>query len=93
MILYPAIDISEGKAVRLVQGDMEQATVFNDDPAAQAASFAYLEGYLCDPPAAQAALTDLYGVGVATKLEGGRDHPARSAPRRPKINQNRFVRA
>ena len=37
MILFPAIDLKEGRCVRLVQGDMEQATVFNDDPAAQAA--------------------------------------------------------
>ncbi len=40
MILFPAIDLKEGRCVRLVQGDMEKATVFNDDPAAQAADFA-----------------------------------------------------
>lgn len=40
MILFPAIDLKEGRCVRLVQGDMEQATVFNDDPAGQAADFA-----------------------------------------------------
>jgi len=39
VILFPAIDLKEGRCVRLVQGDLEQATVFNDDPAAQAASF------------------------------------------------------
>lgn len=39
MILFPAIDLKEGHCVRLVQGDMEQATIFNDDPAAQAAIF------------------------------------------------------
>ncbi len=39
MILYPAIDLKEGRCVRLRQGDMAQATVFNLDPAAQAASF------------------------------------------------------
>lgn len=39
MILYPAIDLKDGKAVRLVRGDMDQATVFNDDPAAQALEF------------------------------------------------------
>ncbi len=39
MILYPAIDLKQGQCVRLRQGDMGQATVFNDDPAAQAASF------------------------------------------------------
>lgn len=40
MILFPAIDLKEGRCVRLVQGDMNQATVFNDDPADQAATFA-----------------------------------------------------
>ncbi|MFC7395923.1 1-(5-phosphoribosyl)-5-[(5-phosphoribosylamino)methylideneamino]imidazole-4-carboxamide isomerase [Chelatococcus sp. GCM10030263] len=40
MILFPAIDLKDGRCVRLVQGDMDQATVFNDDPAAQAAIFA-----------------------------------------------------
>jgi phosphoribosylformimino-5-aminoimidazole carboxamide ribotide isomerase len=39
MILYPAIDLKDGQAVRLVHGDMDKSTVFNDDPAAQARSF------------------------------------------------------
>ena len=39
MILYPAIDLKGGQCVRLKLGDMAQATVFNDDPAAQAATF------------------------------------------------------
>lgn len=39
MILYPAIDLKDGKAVRLLRGDMDKATVFNDDPAAQALDF------------------------------------------------------
>ena len=39
MILYPAIDLKDGKAVRLYKGEMDQATVFNDDPAAQAMEF------------------------------------------------------
>ena len=39
MILFPAIDLKEGRCVRLVQGDMDQATVFNDSPANQALSF------------------------------------------------------
>lgn len=39
MILYPAIDLKDGQAVRLVHGDMARATVFNDDPAAQARAF------------------------------------------------------
>ncbi len=40
MILYPAIDLKGGQAVRLRRGEMDSATVFNDDPAAQARSFA-----------------------------------------------------
>ena len=39
MILYPAIDLKDGQAVRLIHGEMDQATVFNDDPAAQAQVF------------------------------------------------------
>lgn len=40
MILFPAIDLKEGLAVRLEQGDMARATVFNTDPAAQAKAWA-----------------------------------------------------
>jgi phosphoribosylformimino-5-aminoimidazole carboxamide ribotide isomerase len=39
MILFPAIDLKDGQCVRLKLGDMNQATVFNDSPAAQAKSF------------------------------------------------------
>jgi phosphoribosylformimino-5-aminoimidazole carboxamide ribotide isomerase len=39
MILYPAIDLKDGQAVRLLRGEMDRATVFNDDPAAQAEAF------------------------------------------------------
>lgn len=39
MILFPAIDLKDGRCVRLKQGDMDRATVFNDDPAAQARIF------------------------------------------------------
>lgn len=39
MILYPAIDLKDGNAVRLLRGDMEKSTVFNTDPAAQAMEF------------------------------------------------------
>ena len=39
MILYPAIDLKDGQCVRLLKGEMESATVFNDDPGAQAAAF------------------------------------------------------
>lgn len=40
MILYPAIDLKDGACVRLLRGEMDQATVFNDDPGAQAGAFA-----------------------------------------------------
>lgn len=39
LILFPAIDLKDGRCVRLKRGAMEDATVFNDDPAAQAAAF------------------------------------------------------
>lgn len=39
MILYPAIDLKDGQCVRLYKGAMDQATVFSDDPAAQARAF------------------------------------------------------
>ena len=39
MILFPAIDLKDGQCVRLKLGDMAQATVFNDDPSAQAKHF------------------------------------------------------
>jgi phosphoribosylformimino-5-aminoimidazole carboxamide ribotide isomerase len=40
VILYPAIDLKDGRCVRLLRGEMSAATVFNEDPAAQARSFA-----------------------------------------------------
>jgi phosphoribosylformimino-5-aminoimidazole carboxamide ribotide isomerase len=39
MILFPAIDLKDGQCVRLKLGDMDQATVYNADPAAQAKAF------------------------------------------------------
>jgi phosphoribosylformimino-5-aminoimidazole carboxamide ribotide isomerase len=39
MILFPAIDLKDGRCVRLTRGEMETATVFNDNPAAQAVTF------------------------------------------------------
>ena len=40
MILYPAIDLKDGACVRLLRGEMDEATVFNEDPADQARQFA-----------------------------------------------------
>lgn len=39
MILFPAIDLKDGQCVRLKLGDMDQATVYNDSPGAQAKAF------------------------------------------------------
>ncbi|MDB5364362.1 MAG: hisA [Rhodospirillales bacterium] len=39
MILFPAIDLKDGKAVRLLRGDLDQATIFNDEPVEQALKF------------------------------------------------------
>ncbi len=82
MILYPAIDLKEGRCVRLIQGDMDQATVFNDDPAAQAAAFEAqgfewlhvvdLDGAFAGKPMNGAAVdTILARVRVPVQLGGG----------------------
>ena len=39
MIFFPAIDLKDGQCVRLLRGEMDQATVFNDNPGAQAKAF------------------------------------------------------
>ncbi|MBL4693418.1 MAG: 1-(5-phosphoribosyl)-5-[(5-phosphoribosylamino)methylideneamino]imidazole-4-carboxamide isomerase [Magnetovibrio sp.] len=39
MIFFPAIDLKDGQCVRLLRGEMDQATVFNDKPGAQAKAF------------------------------------------------------
>lgn len=63
MILYPAIDLKDGKAVRLLRGDMEKATVFNDDPAAQARAFV-------DAGCEWLHLVDLNGAFAGTPVNG-----------------------
>ena len=40
MIVFPAIDLKGGQVVRLAEGDMERATIYGDNPAAQALIFA-----------------------------------------------------
>ncbi|MBC7986311.1 MAG: 1-(5-phosphoribosyl)-5-((5-phosphoribosylamino)methylideneamino)imidazole-4-carboxamide isomerase, partial [Sphingomonadaceae bacterium] len=40
IIVFPAIDLKQGAVVRLAEGDMDRATVYGDDPAAQARAFA-----------------------------------------------------
>ncbi len=82
MILYPAIDLKEGRCVRLVQGDMAQAKVFNDDPAAQAVTFedqgfswlhvVDLDGAFAGAPRNAAAVDAILArVTVPVQLGGG----------------------
>ena len=82
MILYPAIDLKDGQAVRLLRGEMEKATVFNDDPAAQARAFAAagcgwihlvdLNGAFAGAPVNAAAVEAiLTAVEVPCQLGGG----------------------
>jgi phosphoribosylformimino-5-aminoimidazole carboxamide ribotide isomerase len=82
MILYPAIDLKEGQCVRLVRGEMSQATVFNDDPAAQARRFVAagcrhlhvvdLDGAVAGKPMNAAAVAAIIAVaGVPVQLGGG----------------------
>ena len=40
LIVFPAIDLKAGQVVRLAEGDMDRATIYGDDPAAQATIFA-----------------------------------------------------
>ncbi len=63
MILYPAIDLKAGQAVRLYKGEMEQATVFNDNPAAQARAFV-------DAGCEYLHLVDLNGAFAGTPING-----------------------
>ncbi|MGC1552017.1 MAG: 1-(5-phosphoribosyl)-5-[(5-phosphoribosylamino)methylideneamino]imidazole-4-carboxamide isomerase [Bradyrhizobium sp.] len=82
MILFPAIDLKNGQCVRLEQGDMARATVFNLDPSAQAASFAAqgfeylhvvdLDGAFAGKPVnAQAVEAMLAKVTMPVQLGGG----------------------
>lgn len=82
MILFPAIDLKNGQCVRLEQGDMARATVFNLDPAAQARAFAAqgfeylhvvdLDGAFAGRPVnAQAVERMLQVVSMPVQLGGG----------------------
>lgn len=82
MYLLPAIDLKEGKCVRLKQGDMAQTTVFNDDPAAQAQEFVTqgaewihivdLDGAFAGKPVNATAVENiLKKVSVNIELGGG----------------------
>ncbi len=82
MILFPAIDLKDGQAVRLQQGDMARATVFNRDPTAQAQmferqGFEYLHlvdldgAFAGKPMNAQAVERILTAVKIPVQLGGG----------------------
>ncbi len=82
MILFPAIDLKGARCVRLKLGDMAQATVYNDDPAAQARSFAAqgfswlhlvdLDGAFAGKPVnAGAVEAILEAVSIPVQLGGG----------------------
>jgi phosphoribosylformimino-5-aminoimidazole carboxamide ribotide isomerase len=82
VILFPAIDLKNGEAVRLRQGDMARATVFNRDPAAQALAFERqgfeylhivdLDGAFAGKPMnAQAVERILAAVKIPAQLGGG----------------------
>ncbi len=82
MILFPAIDLKEGLAVRLEQGDMARATVFHRDPAAQASAFEAqgfeylhmvdLDGAFAGKPVNAAAVDRiLETVSIPVQLGGG----------------------
>ncbi|MGB5213581.1 MAG: 1-(5-phosphoribosyl)-5-[(5-phosphoribosylamino)methylideneamino]imidazole-4-carboxamide isomerase [Anderseniella sp.] len=63
MILFPAIDLKDGQCVRLKLGDMDQATVFADDPAAQARTFQ-------DQGFEYLHMVDLNGAFAGTSVNG-----------------------
>jgi phosphoribosylformimino-5-aminoimidazole carboxamide ribotide isomerase len=82
VILFPAIDLKDGQCVRLEQGDMARATVFNLDPSAQARSFAAqgfeylhvvdLDGAFAGKPVnAVAVEAMLRAITVPVQLGGG----------------------
>lgn len=82
MILYPAIDLKDGNCVRLLRGDMNAATVFGTDPAAQALAFQQagarwlhlvdLNGAFAGRPVNAAAVESiLAAVSIPVQLGGG----------------------
>jgi len=88
VIVFPAIDLKDGRCVRLKQGDMASATVFNEDPAAQARAFEHngfewlhlvdlngaFAGHSVNTPAIRAILS---AIKIPLQLGGGiRDRAA-----------------
>jgi phosphoribosylformimino-5-aminoimidazole carboxamide ribotide isomerase len=82
MILFPAIDLKDGQCVRLLRGEMDAATVFSDDPAAQAREFEAqgfeylhmvdLNGAFEGKPVNAAAVEAILGaISIPAQLGGG----------------------
>lgn len=81
MIVFPAIDLKGGKCVRLEQGDMDRATIFNDNPADQARAFAAqgfsnlhlvdLDGAFAGAPVNAAAVESILAATQAPAQLGG----------------------
>ena len=85
MILFPAIDLKDGTCVRLLRGDMDAATVFNDNPANQAQAFVdagtswlhmvdlngAFDGASVNGAAVRAILDGTRAAGVQVQLGGG----------------------
>lgn len=76
MILFPAIDLKDGVCVRLKLGDMDQATIYNADPAAQARSFE-LQGF------EWLHVVDLNGAFEGKSVNGGAVDAILAATRNP----------
>jgi phosphoribosylformimino-5-aminoimidazole carboxamide ribotide isomerase len=64
LIIYPAIDLKGGQVVRLAEGDMDRATIYGDDPAAQARLFA-------DAGATHLHVVDLDGAFAGKAVNAG----------------------
>ena len=82
MIIFPAIDLKDGQCVRLFKGDMDKATIYNTDPAAQAKAFETagfkwlhlvdLNGAVEGKPVNDAAVSNiLKSVSIPVQLGGG----------------------
>ena len=87
MLIIPAIDLKDGKCVRLKQGDMSAVTVFSDDPAATAAQWVQqgarrlhvvdLNGAAAGKPKNEAGIHAILGAvngAIPVQLEIGRAH-------------------
>ncbi len=85
VIIFPAIDLKDGRCVRLLRGEMSAATVFNDDPADQARRFlaagarflhvvdlnGAFEGRAANAAAVESIIAEVRQAGASVQLGGG----------------------